>query len=216
MTRIIVYLLVAGAVGAGVAFWYFRDQSSSTVPPTLQELEATTEADAAKGRFEGVLGDFLVLDPSGPRTEEAAVFRCPDGAKYTYETDQAVLRQHELWSPAFGPHGLGFGCPGEGLRFINNAGRDEGGGRVQLLRVYVKTLPFPIVSMSDAPRDRLELIEVEGHPALIERPLAAVAPFTYLTVIERGPEGGAQGIVVRVGLAPSSEEAIALAEALMP
>ena len=71
--------------------------------------------------------------------------------------------------------------------------------------------------LRDAPRDRLELIEVEGHPALMEYPLEGI-PFAFanLTVIERLPVGDAPGVAVNILFAPSAEEAIELAEALMP
>lgn len=215
MKRIVVYLFVVGVVGAGVAFWLLRDQSASTVAPPLDEIDAITDADSAKGKFEGELGDFLVLDSIGPRKDEAFIFGCEGDEPYTFVSDQVALQQHELWSAGFGPFGVGVGCPGEGLRFVNNSGRDEGGDRVATSRAYINALPFPV--LSDAPRDRLELIEVEGHPAIIELPLEGF-PFAYanLTVLERYPDGDVPGIVVRVETAPSSEEAIALAEKLMP
>lgn len=213
--RAVLYLIVAGVLGGGLAFWLLRDESAKTVLPPLDEIDATAEADAAKGIFEGELGDFLVLDSTGPRADEAFIYECQGGEPYTFETDQAVLQQHELWSPGFGSHGLGVGCEGEGLRFVNNSGQDEGGDRVPTSRAYFSTVPVPV--LSEAPRDRLELIEVEGHPALIERSLDALPyPYANLTVIERYPDGDVPGILVRIETAPSSKEAIALAEDLIP
>jgi hypothetical protein len=101
---------------------------------------------------------------------------------------------------------------------VNN----EGGGRQSAsadgsgqARGYIWSVPVPVAR--DAPRDRLELVTVEGHPGLLEHPIEGY-PYgkANLVVIERYPEGGKPGIVVFVELAPSAESAIRDAEQIMP
>ncbi len=214
MKRIVMYLLVASVLGAGGGLWLYRNQSAESVLPPLAEIDAIGAADLAKGRFEGEMGDFLVLNSIGDRAKEAFVFGCGDEA-YTFERNMDILRRHELWAAGFGADGNGVGCEGSGIHIVNNDGDDGRRGATGLARFYLDGLPMPV--LAEAPSDRLELIEVEGHPAVIEHPVEGF-PFAYanLTVIERYPVGDVPGIVVRVTLAPSSEKAIALAEELMP
>lgn len=217
MKRIVLYLLVASVLGAGGGLWLYRNQSAESVLPPLDEIQAVLDADAAKGTFEGDLADFLILDQMGERTEEAAIYDCTGDKQSLPVTDAAVLKNHELWSNAFGAEGVGWSCGSDAIRLVNNAGREGHGGSstVQMIRAYIHDLPMAI--LRDAPRDRLELIEVEGHPALIEHPLEGWPyPSANLTVIERLPIGDTPGIAVNIHFATSSEEAIALAEELMP
>ncbi|HXF50376.1 MAG TPA: hypothetical protein VNM43_01695 [Dehalococcoidia bacterium] len=97
----------------------------------------------------------------------------------------------------------------------NEAGGREAHNGAGLARGYIRAVPVPVVR--DAPRDRLELITVEGHPGLLEHP---VEGFPYgkanLIVIERYPEGDTPGIIVSVTMASSAEDAIKYAEEMMP
>ena len=218
---VIAYLLVQGGgvdgLSAPSAVVQERPTATATPSPSLDEVQAVLDEDAAKGTFEGELGEFLVLDRLGERTEEAAIYDCPSSSPSFTVTDPVLLNGHELWSDAFGADGAGWACEGEEIQLVNNQGSAGEGGSsaVTMIRAYISALPMPI--LRDAPSDRLELIEVEGHVALIEHPLEGY-PFAYanLTVIERLPVGDAPGIAVTILFAPSSEEAIALAEALMP
>ncbi len=217
--RIVLYLLVASVLGAGGGLWLYRNQSAESVLPPLDEIQAVLDADAAKGEYEGELGDFVVRNSGGERAKEAFIFGCgPNRDEGTAPvTDPAVLYNHELWSDAFGADGIGWGCGGDQIQIVNNAGPDGHGGSspVTMIRAYIHALPMPI--LRDAPLDRQELIEVEGHPALIEHPLEGWPyPSANLTVIERFPDGDTPGIAVTIHFAPSSEKAIALAEELMP
>ena len=217
MKRIVLYLLVASVLGAGGGLWLYRNQSAESVLPPLDEIQALLDADAAKGEYQGDLGDFLVLPRQDSRSKEAAIYDCTGDKRSSPVTDGAVLRNHELWSDAFGADGVGWSCGGDEIHLVNNMGADGLGGSstVTIIRAYIHDLPMPI--LRDAPRDRLKLIEVEGHPALIEHPLDGVPyPSANLTVIERLPDGDTPGIAVNVLFAPSSEKAIALAEELMP
>ena len=215
------YLLVQGVGDDSLSMppLLRREQPMSTTTPVppVGDVEALEE-DAAQGPFEGELGDFLVLSSSGERTEEANIFSCgsnrDEGSAPV--ASPTVLRRHELWSDAFGADGVGWACGGE-IRLVTKAGPDGQGvaNPLQMMRGYIDAVPMPI--LRDAPRDRLELIELEGHPALIEHPAeGAPSSGASLTVIERFPDGDVPGIALSVTSAASSEEAIELAEALMP
>lgn len=172
------------------------------------------EEDANEERFSGRLGDFLVLTPvAGEAPPEARIYECAQTPVPLTES----LRNHELWSDAFGDAGIGWSCPGRGVVLVNNstaAGLKSGDGSA-VARGYFWAIPVPV--LHDAPRGRLELIEVEGHPGLLERPVEGY-PYgrATLTVIERYPERGKPGIIVSIFLAPSADAAIERAEKLMP
>ena len=177
----------------------------------INEIQETMDEDAAKGRFTGELGDFVVYETVQPDVEFVT---CPASIPVT---DRTVLEDHELWSDALGPTGIGWACPGGEIVGVNNEGLEHRPTFMSLRKFYFNSLPVPLIR--DAPRDRLELIEVEGHPAILRHPLD-VAPLPHATaslaVIERFPEGDVPGIVVFVDYAPSVDEAIALAEQLIP
>lgn len=177
----------------------------------LNEIQKTMDEDAAKGRFTGELGDFVVYETVQPDVEFVT---CPASIPVT---DPAVLKNHELWSDALGPTGIGWACPDGEIAGTNNEGLEHRPGPLALGKFYFNTLRVPVIL--DAPRDRLELIEVEGHPAILKQPLD-VYPLPHatasLTIIERFPEGDVPGIRVFVLNAPSVDEAIALAEQLIP
>lgn len=213
-----VVLLVVVASVVAVALVVILNRPAETTRPLLDAIQEALDQDAAKGRFTGRLGDFFVYGlVNGPAPEEAFIFRCsPHGT--TPVSDAAVLIDHELWSEAFGSQGIGWACGEDGVIVVNNEGGDGHGAHpdgVLLVRGYFQNLPVPV--LRDAPRDRLELIDIEGHPALIER---GVQGYPYarvgLVVIERYPDGQVPGIVVRVEFSPSAERAIELAEQLMP
>lgn len=106
--------------------------------------------------------------------------------------------------------------PAQGVVLVNNEGGSrEAGDGSGLARGYIRAVPVPVVR--DAPRDRLELVTVEGKPGLLEYPVEGY-PYgkANLIVIERYPEGDKPGIIVSVTLAPSAEAAIKHAEEIMP
>jgi hypothetical protein len=182
-----------------------------TQQPLIDRIQDTLDEDAAKGRFTGELGDFVVYETVPPDVEFVT-------CRATIPvTDPTVLKDHELWSDALGPTGIGWACPDGEIAGVNNEGLESRPGLMLLVKVYFNTLPVPVIR--DAPRDRLELIEVEGHPAILTRGLD-VSPLPHATaslaVIERFPEGDVPGIAVFVDYAPSVDEAIELAEKLIP
>ncbi len=177
--------------------------------------------DAARPRFTGRIGDFLVFSQleiarRGEAPPEVTIYDCAGGAIVPLSDS---LRREELWSDVFEQGGAGWSCPGQGVMLISNGPRHgeeppavDGSS---LGRRYVWWVPVPIVL--DAPRDQLELVTVEGHAGLLERPIEG-SPYAHasLTVIERYPEGDRPGILVTVRFAPSAEAAIAHAEEVMP
>ena len=176
----------------------------------INEIQDTLDEDAAKGRFSGELGDFVVYEKLPPDVEFVTC-RASNPV-----SDRTVLKDHELWSDALGPTGIGWACPNGDIVLMNNEGLESRPGFMSLVKVYFNTLPVPVIR--DAPRDRLKLIEVEGHPAILRQPLD-VAPLPHATaslaVIERFPEGDVPGTVVFVDYASSVDEAIELAEKLI-
>jgi hypothetical protein len=156
-----------------------------------------------------------VVSPNDRALAEASDFSC--GTTLVPLSD--ALRAEELWSDAFGDAGIGWACPGRGVRLINNEGPSgEGSGGAdgsRQARGYIRSVPLTVGR--DAPRDRLELITVEGHPALLEVPIPGY-PYgqANLAVIERYPDGDRPGIAVFVMFAPSAEAAIQYAEEIMP
>lgn len=131
----------------------------------------------------------------------------------------STLRAEELWSPEFDvTEGVGWACAGQGVVLVNNQGlhgQTSGGDVIAKIRGYIDSVPVHL--LRDAPSERLELIKVEGHPALIEHP---IKDYPYgqanLAVIERYPDGDVPGILVLVERARTSEEAIKIAEEIIP
>ncbi|MEX1255782.1 MAG: hypothetical protein WEE64_15720 [Dehalococcoidia bacterium] len=212
MSRLALPMLLAALIGAALGGLLLAEQGDSPAEPTFASVQAALDADAALGRFSGRVGDFMIYRAvNGVTPPEAEIFSCPGGTPPV--TDRDVLRGHELWSEALGPTGIGWSCEGE-LILVNNEGLEGRPGTTLLARGYISSAPVPIVR--DAPADRLELIEVEGHPAILEE---RVEGFPYadsnVVVIERYPEGSTPGIAVFVIAAPSEEEAVRLAKELI-
>lgn len=211
---IIVSALTAAGLVLATAEWAAGDESVAS------KVENSMAEEAAKPRFNGTMGDFEVL----PRTEDAlaksGLFSCKSGAATVpVSRVDAMAAAGELWSDAFATEeGAAWGCQGEGILLVNNqgmSGETTTGEDVLLIRGYFSDVPVPV--LRDAPKDRLELTEVEGHPALLEHPIDGY-PYgqANLVVIERFPTDGAPGIVVVVERAASAKRAIELAEELIP
>jgi hypothetical protein len=183
------------------------------------KVEKVMNEEAAKPRFTGKLGDFVVYARGGDVPAEARLFVCP-GGEGTTRVDRAgtTLRSEELWSSAFDTEeGVGWACPERGVVLVNNQGLEgetTDGEMVAKIRGYFSSVPVPV--LRDAPRDRLELVTVEGRPGLLEHPIEGY-PYglANLAVIERNPEGDTPGIVVFVEGASSAKRAIEIAEEIM-
>ena len=204
---------------AAVALVLVLNRPAETKRPPLDVIQEALDQDAAKGRFTGRLGDFFVYGlVNGASPREAENVQCLN--ETIVVTDQAATRAHELSSDVFGPQGgTGWSCGGGGDIVVVNSGGGDGHevrpDGADLGRYYFRT-PFLKV-VRDAPLDRLEVIQVEGHPALVQHPVKGYPyPVVSLAVIERFPDGDVPGIAVSVGGDLSLEQAIELAEKLMP
>jgi hypothetical protein len=186
--------------------WAAGDESLAT------KVERVMQEEAAKERFTGQLGDFKILVPENSG-EAAQLIACPDGQPAS-QVSREEARQSELWSDAFEvPEGAAWACSDVGVRFVNNSGLEGStttGEDVAIIRMYFPTLPVPVVR--NAPRDRLELIDVTGKPGLLETPIEGY-PYglANLAVIEREPADGAPGIILRIERASSAQRAIEIA-----
>ncbi|HXF50641.1 MAG TPA: hypothetical protein VNM43_03040 [Dehalococcoidia bacterium] len=208
------------AAALSLAGWMVVSRLVESGESPLARYERIAEEDAAKPRFTGQIGDFLVfsqleLSQRGDVPAEARIFDCPSTPVPLSDS----LRRQELWSDVFEQGGTGWSCPGQGVVLISN-GPQHGeqtppGDGSRLARGYFRSLPVPVIL--DAPRDRLELVTVEGHPGLLERPPEGL-PYgkANLIVIERYPKGDTLGIFVEVRFAPSVEAAIKHAEGVIP
>jgi hypothetical protein len=198
--------------------WLVVSRIAESGESPASKIDQAMEEEAGKSRATGTIGDFVRYPETAGLPDEANIFACPDGKGTTpVPVDESLIRE-ELWSNGFADGGMGWACAGQGLVLVNNEGGDghgsHGDGSV-LIRGYLRSTPVAIVR--DTPPDRLEQITVEGHPALVERPIPGY-PYARasLVVIERYPDEDKRGIVVFVELAPSTEAAIKHAEDLIP
>lgn len=191
-----------------------RDENTPT------NVETAMAVEAAKPRFTGTLGDFLILPLDAQGRPETTLLRCANGGP-TRQLDRRdpALRAHELWSPAFDvPEGAGWACSDGSIIVVNNQGMEgatSDGSFIAMIRMYFTSLPLNVVR--DAPRDRLDLIDVEGHAGLLERPIKGYPyALSSVIVVERRPDGDMPGIVAIIERARSAEDAVRLAEQVMP
>jgi hypothetical protein len=206
--RVALAVCIVSAVVGGV--WFAISQADSTRSP-IDEVQNALEEDAAKGVFEGRIGDFAVYSRAGPERPETQL-RCPEGAVAETTTDQAQLKGHELWTDRLGEAVAGVSC-NEGIIAINS-GVGPIDGAQSIVKAYASELPVPV--LFEAPRDRIEIIDVQGRQGIIEIP---VEDYPYATsslvVLERAPSDGRPGVVIYVNFADSEEQAIELAKAMM-
>lgn len=207
-------LMVASAAALFVAAWVVAQRWVESGEPPADKIQRAMEQEAAKPRFSGRLGDFVVVPLNGELPAEANIFSCATTPVPVADS----LRSEQLWSDAFADGWMGWACAGKGVVLVNNEGGARGAPGSDgsgLARGYIRSVPLPVAR--DAPRDRLELITVEGHPALLEHPIPDYPYGTAnLVVIERFPEGEEPGIAVFIDMAPSVEAAIKHAEEIMP
>jgi hypothetical protein len=195
----VVACLALLGIGLGVYFGARALVSSEGDP--VERAKQASEADRAKPRFMGELGDFVIVEPNTSDN-----YSCPE--PYQPATD---LEGSELY----------FSLPGA---VLDMAGSCQ--GTVTSIRMI-----FPdsgdMVGRSyflgpksggswDAPEDRLKLITVGGKPALAELPIPDdFASQSQVVVIERFPSEEAPGITVWARTTNDLDKAIALAEEIM-
>lgn len=192
--------LVAGAVARSGGPFDGREHSNEPPatgpqrPVPLRESNPAAAQDEAKPRYQGRLGDFLIV-PS-----EAADFPCPAQAS----TDP---RASELYSPVFSEAAVAGQCADGRIVGISDYG-EEAIGR----RYFVGPAKVPY----EAPVDRLTLLTIGGKPAIAQLPMPGVPSSLRLAVIERLPSDDQPGILVWIDNTDRSlAEAIALANRIM-
>jgi hypothetical protein len=201
---------VALIVAAGVGAWVAITQVSSS-PSPVDEVQDALDEDAAKGVFEGSIGDFIVYSRLGPERPEAKV-TCPEGSSRETSTDRRTFEGSELWSDRFGAGAVAILCAGR-PQAVNN-GIEPVDGAQSIVKAYITELPVPV--LFEAPRDRIDQIEINGHVGVMEVPIEAYPfPTASLALIQRTPTDSQPGIVIYVNFASSEDKAIDLAKALL-
>jgi len=169
----------------------------------VERAKQATEADRAKPRFRGELGDFVIVEPN-----TATGYPCPE--PYQPGTNP---EQSELY----------FSLPGAVIDMVGScqgtiiaitASVPDGVNAAMVGRGYF--LGPKLEEPFDAPAERLKLITVGGMPALAELPVphCMVCP-SQVVVIERFPSEAGPGIAVSARTTNDLDRAIALAEQIM-
>ena len=168
-----------------------------------EKAEQAAEADMAKPRFRGQLGDFEVV---GPNT--ATNYPCPEPYQPGTNPEQSEL-YFDLPGAVIDTVGS---C--EGTVISITAGVSAEGSGTLVGRVYFVSLPFG--QSFDAPAERLELMTVAGRPALAMLPIPdCIACLSEVVVIERFPSDTAPGITAWAHTYDGLDRAIALLEQIM-
>jgi hypothetical protein len=192
-------------MGVGLAYGYFSQSSESP----LDHVQRILDDDAAKGRFTGTLGNFVVYSRTGASLPD--VVDCPLKDRES-TSDKELLERSELWQDVFSGAPNGLVCDGKVI--VINSGSDPlPDGTQSIVKMYFRAFPVPVAF--DAPRDRIALTKINEHEAIVEKPLEGY-PFatTSLAVVQRPPSEGVPGIVVYVNFAPGLEGATDLAKRL--
>ena len=160
----------------------------------------------------GPLGDFIIHSQMGD-PPQSVVIECEPPAVEGELIGAAALREQPLWSDVFGEEAYGMFCDDDLIAINNGMGTVDGSSNVVLVRYPAN----PLLALMDAPRDRIELIEIDGYEAVIQHPLEGF-PFAYasLAMIIQQPDGDEPGLAAYVNGATSAERAIELARAVIP
>ncbi len=201
---------IASRFAGGDASGQAAQETAAWVEELRDRLEPTIQADQALPAARGRYGDFVIagLAETEPKIE-IPCSRSPERAV----TDPARIEQSELYSPTFGDALEVYDCPNGTVNFIGGYTQHET-GITEFARYH---FVGDAIVESDAPRERLEIATVGGHPALIVRGLD-ISPFpaqTRIFVIERAPSAQQPGIMLVVFTPLGVDERIKLAEELM-
>jgi len=178
---------------------------SQGIGDVTKRAQQATEADSAKSRFRGDLGDFVIVEP-----DTTNHYPCPEPAQFATNLEQSEL-YFNLPGAVIDAEGAA-SC--QGIVFTITAFVPDASGEAMVGRGYFLS---PKLELSrDAPAERLKLITVGGKPALAEVPIpdCIVCP-GEVVVIERFPSEAAPGIFTWVRTTNDLDKAIALAEQIM-
>jgi len=169
----------------------------------IERAKQATEADRAKPRFRGELGDFVIVEP-----HTGTGYPCPEPAQPGTNPERSELY---FSLPGAVIEGVG-SC--QGTIFSITASVPDGVNGALVGRGY---FPGPkLEEPFDAPAERLKLITVGGKPALAEVPIPDCMVCTsQVAVIERFPSEAGPGITVWAFTVNDLDWAIALAEQIM-
>ncbi|MDP2953186.1 MAG: hypothetical protein Q8O76_07720 [Chloroflexota bacterium] len=169
----------------------------------VKRAERATEADKAKPRFTGELGDFVIVE-----RVTAPGYPCPEPYQPGTNPEQSEL----YFSLPGAIMDMVGSCQGTIIGITASIADVAGGarvGRVYFLGPKVE-LPF------HAPAERLKLMTVGGKPALAELPIPdCIACTSQVVVIERFPSEAGPGITVWAQTLNDLDRAIALAQQIM-
>lgn len=170
-----------------------------------EKAEQAAQADMAKPRFRGQLGDFLVVAPNS-----GANYPCPERYEPATDPERSEL-YFELPGAVIDSVGTG-ACQGTVIS-VTAGVPDEGGGTFVGRGYFVG---LPLQQSFDAPAERLELMTVAGRPAIAMLPIPdCIACLTELVAIERFPTETASGITAWAHTYAGLDRAIALVEQIM-
>jgi hypothetical protein len=171
--------------------------------PGEKKAEEAAEADMAKPRFRGELGDFVVVEPN-----TGANYPCPEPYQPGTNPEQSELY---FTLPGAMIDMVG-SCEGTVIG-ITALGGDDRSGTVVGRGYFVG----PKMRLSlDAPAERLKLITVAGKPALAMLAIPdCISCLTEVVVIERFPSETAPGITTWAHTYSGLDRAIALVEQIM-
>jgi hypothetical protein len=182
-------------------------QATSTATPVnldWEKAERAMEADRAKPRFRGELGDFVVVEPN-----TGSGYPCPEPYGPVVNPEQSEL-YFDLLGAMIDEVGSG-SC--QGVIFSITAGVADGTGGTFVGRGYFVGLPLE--ESFDAPAERLKLMTVADKPALAMLPIPdCIACLSEVVVIERFPTEATPGVTTWAHT-DSLDKAIALVEQII-
>ncbi len=169
----------------------------------MERAEQATEADKAKPRFRGELGDFVIVERG-----TALGYPCPEPYQPGTNPEQSEL----YFSLPGAVIDMVGSCQGTIFSITADITDEAGGARVGRTYFLGPRVELPF----DAPAERLDVMTVGGKPALAELPIPdCIVCTSQVVVIERWPSEAGPGITVWARTTNDLDRAIALAEQIM-
>ncbi|MGD0205733.1 MAG: hypothetical protein ABSB57_04770 [Dehalococcoidia bacterium] len=201
------YFASRGSDGSSVA-QKTQESATAVLQPegdAVDRAKQATEADKAKPRFRGELGDFVIVEPNTTNH-----YPCPEPAQFATNLERSEL-YFSLPGAVIDAEGAA-SC--QGTIFSITAFVPDASGEAMVGRGYFVAPRLEL--NADAPEERLKLITVGGKPALAELPIPdCMVCDSQVVVIERFPSEAAPGVFTWVRTINDLDKAIALAEQIM-